>query len=118
MADLTLKQKIELSVNDGLRALAQAVFDDVDESNIDETIDGRLNIAASQTDHAVDFGTISTAVLIYMKPDQDITYKLSGTGNTAYTAKADKPTLLSTSATSLHITTTNAAKVDVIIGGA
>lgn len=118
MANLNLEKDITISVTESLNEIARAHHKDTDSSNHDELQSGYLSIGASQTDVAIDFGTVTTAKYIYLESDVAITFKLGGSGNTATTLIANGHASMEVSTTSLHITTTTAAKVRYIISGA
>ena len=74
----------------------------------------RLKIAASQTNVAVNFGTVSPAKKVYISPSSRVTLKVNSSGETGF--PIDGLTILSGDITALFVTTeTTEVTIDVVI---
>ena len=91
------------------------IFDDLVTANYSEYIIQQLEVATGTTDGAVSFGGVTTADLIWITSDQDISYKLSG--GSSLPVDANKFSLLyGIAATSITVTNASGATAIVRIG--
>lgn len=80
----------------------------------------RYELAQSASDTAFTFNAITTASVVYIETDVEITYKLNGTGNTAITINAAGCVLhMGCAVTSIHFSEggTSAAVLKIKIVG-
>ena len=80
----------------------------------------RVDLAQSASDTAVNFGEITTASVIFIGTDVEITYKLNGSSNTSYTILAGGCLLImGGSITAIHLSEAgnSAAVVKIAIAG-
>lgn len=81
----------------------------------------RYELAQSASDVALTFNSITTASVVYIETDVEISYKLNGTGNTAVTISIGGHVLhMGCSVTSIHFSEggTSDAVLKIILGGA
>lgn len=107
MASIT---NIELRVNNGVRP----VCDHQLSAAYPESTYLELEVVTGTVDGAVSFGGVTTADMVYVESDQNISFKLSG-GSDSIAVDANKFSLLyGTSATSLTISNSSGSTANVI----
>lgn len=72
-------------------------------------------VADAASDQAIDLGGVASAAALLLETtsDQDLTYKINGTGNTAYTLSNGFVILYGVTVTSLHVSNASGEAITI-----